>query len=660
MAKRSMQEGNYEKEPENKYVDIKKYPPPNILLGRTVHEWYQLRKIWVKRLKNVLKMNGLKMDIKQIEAQWDGKFDDIIPVLRQRRFFDPEYVSSRSKRNVIPGDEYKWELPIKYDFHEDLSTRNYPGMKWELPIKYDFHEDLSTQSNKCLFAFNNKLISKLLCRRRARLSPKMSLPRLNKRSTGALYVTIIAHEIGHSVGFFHEQSRPGRDAYLLINMSAINVLAASSFHVDEGVDYGSPYDHGSIMHYGPNAFLQKGFVGPVIRTTDSLMQTTIGSGTELSFYDSRSANRFYCSGDCPDNVGDVVLTPSSPTAIINSFNYPNNYSLSSRCNWRIKAVDPNNTSSTPKLIFQFYQTPIFDMVISNKSGSCRHFLEVKYAIDVAGTGPRFCGNTSYPNMIISHTDTLLLGFRSYSQHTNYTALGFKAIITYCDNCTPNATQNISSQFDPEDFTVTYRWAYTEPSFLTMTGSPHETGSTSNVSDSKPACPTQNRNNLTTPIPPIRPPCTRWTDWSLCTEPCGGCGKQVSLRRCLPNIHKSEWIKTRSCKAEPCDVNKTYICHVPKYYPTYDCFCQRTEQCCYGYSAQNNTCQQLEVINPEDIRNKILGKSRIPTRFRINKVRAENVVENDESQQVVSRRRKDKTIFDFILNHIDSTGRIFIN
>ncbi|CAK9294156.1 unnamed protein product [Gordionus sp. m RMFG-2023] len=297
------------------------------------------------------------------------------------------------------------------------------------------------------------------------------------------------------------------------------------------------------------------------------------------------------------------------------------------------------------------------MVVSNKSGACRHFLEVKYGVDVAATGPRFCGNTSYPNIIISHTDTLLLGFRSFSQHTNHTSYGFKAIITYCENCTPNATRNISSQFDPDDFTVTYTWAYTESHYLALTDNPDE--STSNVSDGKAACPTINKNNFNTSVPKIRPPCSVYSNWSLCTEPCGGCGNQMSLRRCLPNIHKSKWFKTRSCNPEPCVVNKTYICHVPKYYPTYDCSCHRTEPCCYGYSPQNGTCQQIEVINPEDIGKKILDKFRFPTRSRVSKVRVENVEENDESQQVGSRRSKDKTIFDFILNHVDCAGRIFI-
>ncbi|CAK9294158.1 unnamed protein product [Gordionus sp. m RMFG-2023] len=285
-------------EPENDYIDIKKYPPPNILLGRTIYEWYKLRKIWVNRVMNVLRMNGLKMDIKQIETQWDGKFDDIIPVLRQRRFFDPEYSSSRSKRKVIPGFEYKWRLPIRYNFDENLNaTLKVTIMEaiahWEEETCIRFVHDVHSEGDYLKFISPGGVGC-------ASFVGKIGGQQNVFLDTGCEFVTIVAHEIGHSVGFFHEQSRPNRDDYLLINMSAINILAASNFHIDEGIDYGSPYDHGSIMHYGPKAFLQKGLVGPVIRTTDPLMQTTIGSGSELSFYDARSANRFYCSDNCSD------------------------------------------------------------------------------------------------------------------------------------------------------------------------------------------------------------------------------------------------------------------------------------------------------------------------------------------------------------------------
>ncbi|MFF5209604.1 M12 family metallopeptidase [Streptosporangium sp. NPDC000396] len=67
------------------------------------------------------------------------------------------------------------------------------------------------------------------------------------------------HEIGHSVGLWHEQSREDRDAFITIVWANIPVDVQHNFlqHVTDGDDLGA-YDFGSIMHYGPTAFTGNG------------------------------------------------------------------------------------------------------------------------------------------------------------------------------------------------------------------------------------------------------------------------------------------------------------------------------------------------------------------------------------------------------------------
>ena len=63
------------------------------------------------------------------------------------------------------------------------------------------------------------------------------------------------HEIGHTVGLWHEHSREDRDSFVTIHFDNIEPGKAHNFnqHITDGDDIGE-YDYGSIMHYGASAF----------------------------------------------------------------------------------------------------------------------------------------------------------------------------------------------------------------------------------------------------------------------------------------------------------------------------------------------------------------------------------------------------------------------
>ena len=63
------------------------------------------------------------------------------------------------------------------------------------------------------------------------------------------------HEIGHTIGLWHEQSREDRDSFVTIVWANIDPSMQFNFsqHIQDGDDLGG-YDYGSIMHYPRNAF----------------------------------------------------------------------------------------------------------------------------------------------------------------------------------------------------------------------------------------------------------------------------------------------------------------------------------------------------------------------------------------------------------------------
>ena len=70
---------------------------------------------------------------------------------------------------------------------------------------------------------------------------------------GCDYVGIIAHEIGHSLGSFHEQARPDQDSHISVNYGNIPIGRWNNFQpVDtaEADTYDLPYDVGMFSFFG--------------------------------------------------------------------------------------------------------------------------------------------------------------------------------------------------------------------------------------------------------------------------------------------------------------------------------------------------------------------------------------------------------------------------
>ena len=120
-----------------------------------------------------------------------------------------------------------------------------------------------------------------------------SQPQAITLGPGCLIFPTIVHEIGHAIGFYHEHSRPDRDAYVSViegNVFPGFLNAFSTIPNGNTLNYG--YDYASIMHYDPTTFA----VPDTEAIVSSKPKIHLGGAAELSPLDIAKANALYKCG----------------------------------------------------------------------------------------------------------------------------------------------------------------------------------------------------------------------------------------------------------------------------------------------------------------------------------------------------------------------------
>ncbi|MBL9030579.1 MAG: hypothetical protein JNM80_02590 [Phycisphaerae bacterium] len=149
---------------------------------------------------------------------------------------------------------------------------------------------------------------------------------INIVSWGSQFVII--HELYHSLGFWHEQSRPDRNTFVTINLANVcqNCCSGSScnhnFNIVSGATTYGAYDFDSFMHYDRLAFSVNGQNTIIVNQPfTSQWQNAIGQRNHFSYFDEITArgiyrfsfDRWWKPGAAGNTSGNLLNPMNNPT-----------------------------------------------------------------------------------------------------------------------------------------------------------------------------------------------------------------------------------------------------------------------------------------------------------------------------------------------------------
>ncbi|KRX80343.1 Signal peptidase complex catalytic subunit SEC11C [Trichinella sp. T6] len=342
---------------------------------------------------------------------------------------------------------------------------------------------------------------------------------------------IVSHQIGHALGLLHEHSRPDRDEHIIVNYEQTvsehrDVISRLSSRVFE--HFRSIYDPGSVMHMPPTVkTLMTNADELTILAMDPNYQSTFGQRISPSFLDYKLINMMYCNNKCSTKLnclhgGYVNVNDCSRCTCPTGFEGPLCEHVDNggdHCGGELISSDQPMLVQSPSYpeSFQPYQecywllkapsnnqkvvlefVDVFDFPCEEVCSDS--YVELNAGPNFDQTGYRFCCNTQPPSkMYYSNGSEMLIIFKAGTK----TANGFR---------------------------VRY---WTAPKEEKIIPAPEV------IIDS---CP-----------------CEQWSEWSPCSQNCGGCGNTVRQRICHSGVGLScPATQSRLCNLDQCVGSKVIL------------------------------------------------------------------------------------------------------
>lgn len=174
-------------------------------------------------------------------VEGDMLFDKVLPL----DHFDSATETDQQESVGINNSSYRWTgKVVNYQISTANTTMVLTAIRhWEAQSTFRFIN--STATNYITFNNDSSGCSSYV----GKIGGNQAIQVEDACGVGAT-----AHEIGHALGLYHEQTRTDRDSYVNIHFDQIQSGKESNFQVSSDAVDNGPYDYTSIMHYGSTYF----------------------------------------------------------------------------------------------------------------------------------------------------------------------------------------------------------------------------------------------------------------------------------------------------------------------------------------------------------------------------------------------------------------------